>query len=235
MNMRSKRYQDLAEEFEETGSLSPRAALKKIKNGANANFSETIECHIKLDIDPRQAEQQFRDSLVLPEGTGQDVKVIVFAQGEKAQEAEEAGADEVGGEELVEKVKEGWFDFDSAIATPDMMSEVGKLGPQLGPRGLMPNNKAGTVTFDVATAIEKIKKGQLELRNDDYGIIHTIVGTDAMSLDELTSNLKTILKFIIEQKPPAAGVRGQYISSISLTSTMSPSVEISPTAAWELE
>ncbi len=232
MSVRSKRYVELKEEVLPGSALAVDEAVKAVKEAATANFVETIECHAKLNIDPTQANQQIRKSIVLPAGTGQDTKVIVFATGEKQREAEEAGADVAGEDELVEKVEDGWLDFDAAVATPDMMSEVGRLGPVLGPRGLMPNNKAGTVTFDVAETVKKIKQGQVELRNDSQGIIHAPVGTDEMSESELADNLRAVLEFIIDEKPPGIS-RGQYIDSITLASSMSPGIEIDPAAAWE--
>ncbi len=232
MTVRSKRYVDLKEQMS-ADRLGVEAGIEAVKEAATANFVETIECHVKLNIDPTQADQQIRRSIVLPAGTGQETKVIIFASGEKQKEAEDAGADVVGDEELIEKVADGWLDFDAAVATPDMMGEVGQLGPVLGPRGLMPNNKAGTVTFDVADAVEKIKQGQVELRNDSQGIIHAPVGTDEMDDSALADNLKAVLKFVIEEKPPGIS-RGQYIDSITLASSMSPGIEIDPAAAWEL-
>lgn len=234
MTTRSKRYQDLSEEIKSQDDFdSLEAAAGQVKEAATANFVETVECHVKVNIDPTNADQQIRESLVLPAGTGQEVRVVVFAQGEKQQEAEEAGADVVGADDLIERIDDGWLDFDAAVATPDMMSEIGRLGPVLGPRGLMPNNKSGTVTFDVAETIKKIKQGQVELRNDSYGIIHTPVGTDAMSAGELADNLEAVLGFVVEQRPPEIA-RGQYFDSITITSTMSPPVRIQSALAWDL-
>lgn len=234
MATRSKRYQDQASELDPAQRYGLAEAVDLVLQQATANFPETIECHVRLSIDPAQANQQIRGNLVLPNGTGKETRVVVFAQGEKLQEAREAGADEAGGEDLIERIQDGWLEFDQAIATPDMMSEVSQLGPVLGPRKMMPNNKAGTVTFDVVETIEKLKKGQMEVRNDKYGIIHATIGTDEMSAGQLRENLEALLKFVIDNKPPPVKGRGQYIDSISLTPTMGPSVKIRPAAAWDL-
>ncbi len=231
---KSKRYQELEEKIEKTPYTDLKKATQVIKKVATADFTESVEAHVKLNIDPAQADQQFRASLVLPHGTGRETRVIVFARGEKVKEAEEAGAEAVGGEDLIEKIEDGWFEFDQAVATPDMMSDVSVLGPVLGPRGLMPNNKAGTVTFDVAEVVGKLKKGQMELRNDQYGIIHTVVGTDEMTADELRDNLEAILKFIVEERPVGVKGQGQYLESIVLAPTMGPSIKIAPAVAWDL-
>lgn len=232
MTARSKRYEDVAEKIDPEREYPPEEAIELVLDGANTNFEESIECHVRLGIDPEDADQQVRGSIVLPSGTGRDVTVIVFAQGEKQKEAEEAGADEVGDEDLIEKIQDGWLDFDQAIATPDMMSDVSALGPTLGPRGLMPNNKAGTVTFDVADAVEKVKKGQIELRNDSYGIVHTVIGTDSMDSDELIENLMAVLDFLDAERPPGIEGRSQYFKNVSVSSTMGPSVSIDAGRAW---
>jgi large subunit ribosomal protein L1 len=233
MATRSKRYEDLAAEIDPTDTYSVEDALDLTIDSATANFEESIELHARLNIDPTQADEQIRDTVVLPAGTGQETRVVVFATGEAAKEAQEAGADEVGGEDLIDRIDDGWLEFDQAVATPDMMSDVSRLGPTLGPRGMMPNNKAGTVTFDVADAIEKLNKGQVELRTDETGIIHTIIGTSSMERDELLTNLKEVLRFLIDKRPPGAKGQGEYIHSITLSPTMGPSVKIEPTAAWD--
>lgn len=233
MTTRSKRYEDLSAEIDPTSKYSVEDALDHAIDSATADFNESIELHARLNIDPTQADQQIRGTVVLPAGTGQETRVVVFATGEEAKKAQEAGADEVGGEDLIEKIDDGWLEFDQAVATPDMMSDVSQLGPTLGPRGMMPNNKAGTVTFDVDRAIEKLKKGQVELRTDETGIIHTIIGKADMERDDLLSNLKEVLRFIVNNRPPGANGRGEYIHSISLSPTMGPSVDIEPTAAWD--
>lgn len=232
MTARSKRYEDLAEAIDPEREYAPEEALQLVLDGANTNFEESIECHVRLGIDPEDADQQIRGSIVLPNGTGRDVTVIVFAEGEKKQEAEAAGADEVGADDLIEKIDDGWLDFDQAIATPDMMSDVSALGPTLGPRGLMPNNKAGTVTFDIEDAVEKVKKGQIELRNDSYGIIHTVIGTDSMDAGELAENLMAVLEFIDSERPPGIEGRGQFFKNVSVSSSMGPSVRIDVSRAW---
>ncbi len=230
----SKRYQNMVKNLDPEETYGLEEAVGEIKDFATADFEEAIECHVRLGIDPAQADQQFRDSLVLPHGTGRETKVVVFARGEKVQEAEEAGADKVGGDDLIEKIKDGWLDFDQAVATPDIMGDVSVLGPTLGPRGLMPNNKAGTVTFDVGDAVEKLKKGQIELRNDKYGIIHTVIGTDKMSDKQLEENLLAVLKFIASNRPAGVKGRDQYVKSIALTPSMGPSLKIDPSEAREL-
>jgi len=232
MTTRSQRYRNAAENIDKSTSYGISEGLDLVLQGATAGFEESIECHVRLGIDPEDASEQVRGSLVLPQGTGRDVTVVVFAQGEKIQEAEDAGADFVGNEDLIEKIEDGWLEFDQAIATPDMMSDISTLGPVLGPRGLMPNNKAGTVTFDLEDAIEKVKKGQVEVRNDSYGITHTVIGTDSMSLDDLESNLRSLFVFLFEERPPRMQDPGQYFQSISLTSSMGPSVSIDPSEAW---
>lgn len=234
MATRSKRYRDQAEQLDPTREHSVPEAVSLLMEQATANFNETLECHIRLNIDPTHADEQIRDSLVLPNGTGKETRVLVFAKGEKVQEAQEAGADYVGGEDLIEKIQEGWLEFDQAVATPDMMSEVSVLGPVLGPRKMMPNNKSGTVTFELENAIEKLKKGQQEIRNDKYGIVHTIVGTADMPRQDVEENLKAILKFLIENRPSGVKGRGRYIRSITLSPSMGPSVKVKPSAAWEL-
>ncbi len=232
MTKRSKRYRDQADVIDKTREHPLREALEMALDQATANFAETIECHVRLNIDPSKADQQIRGSIVLPAGTGRDVRIAVFARGEKAQEAEEAGADVVGGEDLIERIQEGWLEFDEAVATPDMMSDLSALGPTLGPRGLMPSNKAGTVTFELADTIDKLRKGQVELRTDSYGIIHTAVGIDEMNLDDLEENLRAILRFIVENRPEGVKGQGQYFRSIALTPSMGPSIKVDPTEAW---
>lgn len=234
MVTKSKRYEDLLADIEPLEELELEEAVQSVLDLATADFDETIELHARLNIDPAQADQQIRGSIVLPAGTGKETRVVVFATGEEAKEAREAGADEVGGEDLIEKIQDGWLEFDQAVATPDMMSDVSVLGPTLGPRGLMPNNKAGTVTFDVGDAIEKLKKGQVELRTDETGIIHTGFGTASMGKSDLEENLREVLKFIVDERPLAAKGQGEYIQSLALTPTMGPSVRIDPAIAWQL-
>ncbi|MFB6356261.1 MAG: 50S ribosomal protein L1 [bacterium] len=230
---RSKRYEDQVDEIDPAQEYDLDSAVDMVLDQATADFDETIECHVRLDVDPTKSDEQIRGSLELPAGTGQDVRVVVFAEGEDAQEAEDAGADEVGADDLIERIQDGWLEFDQSVATPDMMSDLSELGPVLGPRGLMPNNKAGTVTFDVKDAVEKLKRGQVELRTDKYGIIHTKLGTSDMENDEIKENLRAVLKFIVNNRPPGAPARGQYIQSISMSPTMGPSLKVQPAAAWE--
>ena len=194
---------------------------------AKAKFDETIELHVKLGVDPRHADQQVRGAVVLPHGTGKSVRVLVFAKGEKAKEAEAAGAEFVGAEELADKIqKENWFDFDIVVATPDMMGVVGRLGRVLGPKGLMPNPKSGTVTFDVTKAIEEIKAGKVEYRVDKTAIVHVPVGKKSFGAEKLKENFQTLMEALIKAKPAAA--KGQYIKSVSVSSTMGPGIKLNP-------
>ena len=195
---------------------------------AKAKFDETIELHVRLGVDPRHADQQVRGAVVLPHGTGRSVKVLVFAKGDKAKEAQEAGADFVGADELVQKIQgENWFDYDVVVATPDMMGVVGRLGRVLGPKGLMPNPKSGTVTFDVAKAIADIKAGKVEYRVDKTAIVHCPIGKKSFGVEKLQDNFKTLMDALVKAKPAAA--KGQYIKSVSVSSTMGPGAKINPT------
>lgn len=212
------------EKVEKDRLYSPRDAVKLAKEVASANFDETVEVHIRLGVDPRQADQQIRGTVVLPHGTGKTARVAVFAQGDKAKEAEEAGADAVGGDELIEKVQKGWLDFDAAVATPDMMGKVGKLGKLLGPRGLMPNPKTGTVTFEVGKAINDIKGGKVEYRLDKFAIMHLAIGKVSFDERQLVENYEVLLDEVVRVKPSAA--KGKYIKTIALTTTMGPSVRV---------
>lgn len=207
-------------------------AVDLVQKTARAKFDETVELHVKLGVDSKKADQQVRGAVVLPHGTGRDVKVLVFAQGENVAAAEAAGADYVGGEELANKiVNENWFDFDVAIATPDMMGVVGKIGSVLGPKGLMPNPKSGTVTMDVASAVKDTKAGKVEYRLDKGNIIHVPVGKVSFDKAKLTDNLKTILGAIIKDRPAAA--KGRYLQSVSLAATMGPGIKVSTTKLME--
>ncbi len=199
-------------------------AFGLLKQIAYAKFNETVELSMLLGVDPKHADQMVRGTTVLPHGTGQTKRVLVIAQGDKQKEAQEAGADFVGGDEMVEKIQGGWLDYDAVIATPDMMRAVGKLGKVLGPRGLMPNPKTGTVTFDVAKAIQEIKAGKVEFRVDKTAIIHVPVGKISFSANQLTDNASAIINAVRKAKPPAA--KGKYVRSIYISSTMSPSVQI---------
>ena len=202
-------------------------ALDLCVKTSTAKFDETIEVHVKLGVDSRHADQQVRGAVVLPHGTGKSVRVLVFAKGDKAAEAEAAGAEFVGGEELIPKIQnEGWFDFDVVVATPDMMGVVGRLGRVLGPKGLMPNPKAGTVTMDVTKAVNDIKAGKIEYRLDKTNIIHVPIGKASFDEEKLADNFQTLMNAIVKAKPST--VKGQYLKSITLTSTMGPGVKLNP-------
>lgn len=223
---RGKNYQESVKQID-TGKLyEPREALQKVKELSRAKFDETIEVHIKLGIDPRHADQQVRGTVSLPHGTGKTRRVLVFAKGDKAKEAEEAGADIVGAEDLQEKIQGGWLEFDVAVATPDMMSVVGRLGKILGPRGLMPNPKSGTVTFDIARTINELKAGRIEYRVDKTAIVHAPIGKVSFSMEALEDNFNTFADALIKARPAAA--KGQYMRSISVCSTMGPGIRMNP-------
>ena len=221
---RGKKYIETVKLFDKAAQYDTTEAISLVKKSAVAKFDETIEAHIRLGVDGRHADQQVRGAVVLPHGTGKTVKVLVFAKGEKANEAEAAGADFVGAEELIPKIQGGWFDFDVVVATPDMMGVVGRLGRVLGPKGLMPNPKAGTVTMDVTKAIKDIKAGKIEYRLDKTNIIHVPVGKASFSEEQLADNFQTIMGAIIKAKPAAA--KGQYLRSVTLASTMGPGVKV---------
>ncbi|MCL2165740.1 MAG: 50S ribosomal protein L1 [Clostridiales bacterium] len=226
MPKHGKRYSDAMKKIDKDTLYDPDDAIRLVKEIANAKFDETIDLAYRLGIDPRHADQQVRGAVVLPHGTGKSQSVLVFAKGDKAREAEEAGADYVGAEELVEKIQGGWFDFDVAIATPDMMGQVGKLGKLLGPKGLMPNPKVGTVTMDVAKAISDVKAGKVEYRVEKTGIIHVVIGKASFEHEQLMENFRTMSDTINRAKPP--GAKGQYIRSVAISSSMGPAVRISP-------
>ena len=229
MPNRGKNYQSSAKLIDRSKLYEPAEAVKLIGEVAKAKFDETVEAHIRLGVDPRRSDQQVRGAVVLPYGTGKTKRVLVFAKGEKAHEAEEAGADYVGADDLAEKIKGGWMDFDITVATPDMMSTVGKLGKILGPRGLMPNPKTGTVTFDVAKAIAEIKAGKVEYRVDKTGIVHVPIGKASFGEEKLMANLAVLMDAIVKARPAAA--KGAYLKSVSIAATMSPGVFISPQSA----
>ena len=221
-----KKYAEVAKLVDRATLYEPADAIALVKKTAVAKFDETIEVHIRTGCDGRHAEQQIRGAVVLPNGTGKDVKVLVFAKGDKLNEAEAAGADYVGGEELIPKIQtEGWLDFDVVVATPDMMGVVGRLGKVLGPKGLMPNPKAGTVTMDVTKAIADIKAGKIEYRLDKTNIVHVPVGKASFTEEALQENFNALMEAIIKAKPSA--LKGQYLRSITLTSTMGPGVKVS--------
>ena len=224
---KGKRYVESAKLVDRTNLYDVEEAVSIIKKTANAKFDETIEAHIKLGVDGRHADQQVRGAVVLPHGTGKKVRVLVFAKGDKVEEAQAAGADFVGGQELVPKIQnEGWLDFDVVVATPDMMGVVGRLGRVLGPKGLMPNPKAGTVTMDVTKAVNDIKAGKIEYRLDKTNIIHVPVGKASFTEEQLADNFHTLMGAIVKAKPAAA--KGQYLRSVVMTSTMGPGIKLNP-------
>ena len=223
-----KRYSEAAKLIEKTKTYDLEEAVALVKKTASAKFDETIEAHFRLGVDGRHADQQVRGAVVLPHGTGKTVKVLVFAKGNKVDEALAAGADYVGGDELVPKIQnEGWLDFDVVVATPDMMGVVGRLGRVLGPKGLMPNPKAGTVTMDVTKAINDIKAGKIEYRLDKSNIIHVPIGKASFTEEQLTDNFQTLIDAVVKAKPAAA--KGQYIKSLVVASTMGPGVKLNVT------
>lgn len=224
---RGKKYLESVASFDKMTLFDPEEAVKICKQTAKANFDETIELSVKLGVDPRHADQQVRGAVVLPHGTGKSVKVLVLAKGDKAKEAQEAGADFVGAEEMIEKIqKESWFDYDVIVATPDMMGAIGRIGKVLGPKGLMPNPKSGTVTMDIAKAIADIKAGKVEYRVDKTAIIHVPIGKKSFDEQKLGENLKTIMDAIVKAKPSAA--KGTYLKSVVIASTMGPGVKLNP-------
>ena len=224
---KGKKYLDAAKSYDKHELFDLDAAVAQVKKMATAKFDESIELHIRLGVDSRHADQQVRGAMVLPHGTGNNVRVLVIAKGDKLKEAEEAGADFFGEDEMVEKIqKENWFDFDVLIATPDMMGKVGRLGRLLGPKGLMPNPKSGTVTPDVAKAVKDTKAGKVEYRLDKTNIIHVIIGKASFTEQQLYENLSALLDVIKKAKPAAA--KGQYFRSVTLASTMGPGVKINP-------
>ncbi|HCL79955.1 MAG TPA: 50S ribosomal protein L1 [Synergistaceae bacterium] len=226
---RSKRLTEAANKVEKGKAYSMKEAIALFKETATAKFDESIEVHIRLGVDPRHADQQVRSTVGLPHGTGVTKRVLVLAMGEKVKEAEEAGADFVGGEDLVAKISGGWLDFDAMIATPDMMKSVGRLGKLLGPRGLMPSAKTGTVTFELDHAVKEIKAGRVEFRVDKFGIIHNAVGRKSFTDEQLYDNVKTIFQAVMKARP--ASVKGTYVKSFSIASTMGPGIKIDPQTA----
>lgn len=224
MAKRGKRYQEVAKLVDSSKVYEISEAVELLKEVANAKFDETVEIAFRLGINTKKSDEQIRGALVLPHGTGKTQTVLVFAKGEKAQEAKEAGADYVGASELVEKVNEGWLDFDVVVATPDMMAEVGKLGRILGPKGLMPNPRTGTVTFEVEKAVKDIKAGQVEYRTDNSGNLHVPAGKVSFEANELIENLEAIIQAVVAARP--ATTRGTYIRNATITSTMGPGIKI---------
>lgn len=224
MAKHGKKYIESAKLIDTDKVYEPEEAVQILKKAGTAKFDETVEVAFRLGVDPKYADQQLRGAVVLPHGTGKTKRVLVFAKGEKIKEAEAAGADVVGSEELVQKIQGGWFDFDVAVATPDMMGVVGRLGKILGPKGLMPNPKVGTVTLDVAQAVQEIKAGKIEYRTDKAGNVHLPVGKLSFADDNLLENYFTLIDTIVKAKPAAA--KGQYIRNITLSSTMGPGIRV---------
>jgi large subunit ribosomal protein L1 len=231
MAKHGKRYRAAATKIDHARCYPMDEAVRSLLDaGGEAKFDEAVEIAVRLGVDPRQADQNVRGTVVLPHGTGKSVRVLVFAKGEKAREAEEAGADHVGADDLVKKIQdEQWLEFDTAIATPDMMGQVGRLGKVLGPRGLMPNPKVGTVTFDVGKAVHEVKAGKVEFRVDKAGIVHVPVGKRSFGPDKLLDNVQALISSLLRAKPAAA--KGQYVQTIALTTTMGPSVRVDPLVA----
>ena len=227
MAKHGKKYENALKEFSRATLYEPQEAFAVLKKTATAKFDETIDLAIRLNLDPRQADQQVRGAMVLPHGTGRTRSVLVFAKGDKAKEAEAAGADFVGAEDMVEKIqKENWFDFDVVVATPDMMGIVGKLGRVLGPKGLMPNPKTGTVTPDVTKAVQEVKAGKVEYRLDKAANVHVVLGKASFTEEQLLANYTALVETLIKAKPSAA--KGQYMKSIAISATMGPGVRINP-------
>ena len=227
MAKKGKKYLEAAKAVDATKQYTPEEAVNLLKKIDFAKFDETVEVAYRLNVDPKQADQQIRGAVVLPNGTGKTSKVIVFAQGDQAKAAEDAGADIVGAEDLVQKIQDGWLDFDVAVATPPMMAQVGRLGRILGPKGLMPNPKTGTVTMDTAKAVNDIKAGQVAYRVDKAGIIHAPIGKKSFDADKLLENFKAMNDIVLKARP--ASTKGIYIKSLTLTSTMAPGIKVNPT------
>lgn len=226
MAKKTKKQQEAMKNVDRTKAYDVEEALKLVKENATAKFDETVEAAFRLGVDPKKADQQIRGAMVLPHGTGKSQTVLVFAKGEKAKEAEEAGADYVGEADLINKINQGWFDFDVIVATPDMMAEVGKLGRVLGPKGLMPNPKTGTVTFEVANAVKEIKAGKVEYRVDRQSNVHVPIGKASFELDQLVDNFNAIADTLVKAKPQSS--KGIYMRNSSVTSTMGPGVKVDP-------
>jgi large subunit ribosomal protein L1 len=233
MPKHGKRFSEALEAVDRERLYPPREALGILKSHPSAKFDETVELNIRLGVDPRKADQMVRGALSLPKGTGRTVRVAVFAKGEKAAEAREAGADVVGDDDLAERIQGGWLEFDAAVATPDMMPVVGKLGRVLGPRGLMPNPKSGTVTEDVRKAVGDIKGGMVEYRTDRHGNLHLVLGKKSFAQEDLTENYLAVMDEVIRAKPPAA--KGRYLKSITVSTTMGPGLRIDPAKAKDLD
>ncbi|MFC7372670.1 50S ribosomal protein L1 [Fictibacillus iocasae] len=226
MAKKSKKYQEAAKLVDRTKAYDSNEAIELVKKAASAKFDESVEVAVRLGVDTKKADQQVRGAVVLPNGTGKTQRVLVFAKGEKAKEAEAAGADHVGDSDYINKIQQGWFEFDVIVATPDMMAEVGKLGRVLGPKGLMPNPKTGTVTFDVTKAVNEIKAGKVEYRVDKTGNVHVPIGKVSFEAEKLSENLNTIIDTLLKVKPAAA--KGTYLKNVAISSTMGPGVKVNP-------
>jgi large subunit ribosomal protein L1 len=232
MAQHGKKYREAAAKIEEGRMYAPGDAVALVRETATTNFDPSVEVHLRLGIDPRHADQVVRTSVLLPHGTGKTRRIAVFATGEKAKEALDAGADIVGGEDLVKKVQAGEMDFDVALATPDVMGLVGRIGKILGPRGLMPNPKSGSVTFDIAKAIRDVQGGRIEVRNDKFGNVHAIFGKASFDEDKLRDNFAALMDAIVRAKPSAA--KGTYLKTVTLAATMGPGVPVDPSAAGKM-
>jgi large subunit ribosomal protein L1 len=226
MAEKGKKYREAKEKIDRTSKYELKQAIQVATEISHTRFDETLDIAIRLGVNPRKADQMVRGTVVLPHGTGKTSRVLVFAKGEKAKEAEDAGAEYVGAEDLVEKIQGGWLDFDKAVATPDMMGQVGKLGKILGPRGMMPNPKVGTVTFDVARAVNEIKGGKVEFRVEKGGIVHAPIGKVSFGVEKLTENARSLLDVVMRAKPPTS--KGVYLRGIALSTTMGPGVKVDP-------
>jgi len=234
MKKHSKRYNELLKLYDKSKEYTIKDAIEIVKKLATAKFNETIDASIILGINPKKAEENVRETVVLTAGTGREVRVLVFAQGDKEKEAQAGGADYVGLNDYIEKIQQGWFEFDAIVATPDVMKVVSKLGKILGPKGLMPNPKLGTVTFEVAEAIKKLKSGQIEFKVDKYGVIKTYFGKASFSKEDLEKNLIALLKAVINAKPTTIASKFQYIKEVSISSTMSPGIKLQMSEVWSL-
>ncbi|MFW5936934.1 MAG: 50S ribosomal protein L1 [Desulfosalsimonas sp.] len=232
MRKRSKKYIEVKSKFDAQERMDFTSAIEAALESSYVRFDETVDIAVKLGVDPRHADQMVRGSVVLPHGLGKEVKVLVFAKGEKEKEAQEAGADYVGNDDLIEKIKGGWFDFDKAVATPDVMGSVGKIGKILGPRGLMPNAKTGTVTFDVAKAVQEVKAGKVEFRVDKTGIVHAPMGKVSFGTEKLRDNIRAFIDTVLRLKPAAS--KGTYLRSIAVSTTMGPGFKADPAHVKEL-
>ncbi|KZE68250.1 50S ribosomal protein L1 [Fictibacillus phosphorivorans] len=228
MANKGKKYQEAAKLVDRTKAYDAAEAIELVKKAAPAKFDESVEVAVRLGVDTKKADQQVRGAVVLPNGTGKTQRVLVFAKGEKAKEAEAAGADHVGDSDYINKIQQGWFEFDVIVATPDMMAEVGKLGRVLGPKGLMPNPKTGTVTFEVEKAINEIKAGKVEYRVDKTGNVHVPIGKVSFEANKLEENLNTIIETLLKVKPAAA--KGTYMKNVAVSSTMGPGIKVNPSS-----